>query len=81
MNEADLPDFSPDWDTKDPIANVIEYLVRVQNRIQSLHNAGAYGPIAPDEALDEAYAARERAIDELTAARESFKQLREDGHY
>jgi hypothetical protein len=61
------------WDEYDDVANAIIALVRTQNRIQSLHNAEACDGDVPDQMLDGAYAAREKAVEQLLAAHKAFK--------
>jgi hypothetical protein len=67
MVDADWnpPEFEFQWDEEDPVACVLGNLVRIQNKIQSMYNAGQHGPFPPDEQFDEAFAHRDQLIDEL----------------
>jgi len=61
------------WDEFDAVANAIIALVRTQNRIQGLHNAFAYHGDVPGRMFHEAFAAREKAIEQLLAIQEARK--------
>jgi hypothetical protein len=60
------------WDECDPIATTILALIRAQNMLQSVHNATGYVDVADDKS-EKAYAAREKAMVQLIAAREAFR--------
>jgi hypothetical protein len=61
------------WDEFDDIATAILALIRAQNILQTLFDTNAEYVKVPEYKFEKAYAAREKAMLQLIAAREAFK--------